>query len=485
MVRPDVVLEVFVLLALLAMLRLDGSLRRDALAGIALGAAVAVKFSGALLVPSFVLARCLLPPAEVRRPSAVLRGVAVAGAAALVTTLVFTPYAVLHAREFATGVGIQVGYHYEAERSGHVPYLEMLRTYLGVVRRGLGPAAWLLLAAPFALRKDRRWAVLAAFPVVALLVFSTSDVKRDRFLVPAFGVLAVMAAATFDRGARWLADRVGRPGLAALATAIGAAALAAAPLVRSIAHVRALRQPGSRDRALDWIQAHVPPRAAIVAGIADLGLDRSRYDVLPPTGYAPLDRALVAHAGWFVAPPALGESLGGLREAFRVDGRLVDASPPIAVFAADAGERPHLRAVALDAARLRVSENAAMVPAMFDDDPATAWTTAGAQAPGQWIEVDLGGARDVRRVDLAVGNRPNRRGALLRVFADDGSGWRRVRVAPGRPPVEEQPMDERGVTQVLVLEPARARALRIVQEGTDTHRWAVARLQVIAAEEGP
>jgi hypothetical protein len=91
----------------------------------------------------------------------------------------------------------------------------------------------------------------------------------------------------------------------------------------------------------------------------------------------------------------------------------------------------------------------------------------------------------VRRIDLALGNRPNRRGALLRVFADDGTGWRRVRVAPGRPPVEEQPIDERGVAQVLVLEPVRARRLRIVQDGSDPRRWAVARLDVHVAEDGP
>jgi hypothetical protein len=251
-----------------------------------------------------------------------------------------------------------------------------------------------------------------------------------------------------------------------------------------VRHVRALGQPGSRDRALDWIEVHVPRGSAIVAGAADLGLDRSRYDVLPLTGYAPLDRALVAHAGWMVAAPAAGESLGGLREAFRVDGRLVDASPPLAVFAVDEASRPRLRAVPLEAGRIRASENQGLVPAMLDDDPATAWTTEGAQSPGQWLEVDLGAPRDVRRIDLALGNRPNRRGALLHVFADDGTGWRRVRVAPGRPPVEEQPIDERGVAQVLVLEPVRARALRIVQEGADPRRWAVARLDVRVGEDG-
>lgn len=484
MVRPDVVLEVFVLLAMFTFLRLDGSLRRDLVAGMALGLAVAVKFSGGLLVPSFVLARLLLPSDPgARRVSSVLRGVAVAGGAALATGLILTPYAVWHASEFAAGVGVQVGYHYEAERSANIPYLEMMGTYLGVIRRGLGPAAWLLLAAPFVLWRDRRWAVLLAFPVVSLLVFSTSDVKRDRFLVPAFGILALAIGATLESVVRRLAEAIRRPHAAAAMMTAGALALAASPLSESWRWVRTLGEPGSRDRALDWIVAHVAPGSAIVTGIPDLGLDRSRYDVLAPSGFPPLDRALVAHAGWMVTTPAAGEALGGLREAFRAEGRLTDGSPPIAIYAVPDAARPRLRAIPLEAGRIRASENGALVPEMLDEDPATAWTTEGAQRPGQWLEVDLGGPADVRRIDLALGNRPNRRGALIRVFADDGTGWRRVRVLPGRPPIEEQRLDERGVAQVLVLEPVRARALRIVQDGSDPHRWAVARLTVHAAAD--
>jgi hypothetical protein len=310
-------------------------------------------------------------------------------------------------------------------------------------------------------------------------------VKRDRFLVPALGILALAIGATLEHVVRRLAEAIRRPHAAAAMMAVGTLVLAAAPFQESWRWVRALGQPGSRDRALDWIVAHVPPGSAIVNGIPDLGLDRSRYDVLAPSGFPPLDHALVAHAGWMVATPAAGEALGGLREVFRAEGRLTDGSPPIAISAVPDATRPRLRALPLDAGHIRASENGALVPEMLDDDPATAWTTEGAQRPGQWLEVDLGAPADVRRIDLALGNRPNRRGALLRVFADGGTGWRRVRVVPGRPPVEEQRLDERGVAQVLVLEPVRARALRIVQDGSDVHRWAVARLTVYAAPDGP
>src|SRR5262249_34556755 len=66
-VRPDVALEAFVLLALLAFRRLGPEPRGDLLAGAAVGAATAIKFTGVLLVPSYLLARGLAPGPRLRR----------------------------------------------------------------------------------------------------------------------------------------------------------------------------------------------------------------------------------------------------------------------------------------------------------------------------------------------------------------------------------------------------------------------------------
>src|SRR5262249_702389 len=57
MIRPDVALEAFVLLAFLAFERISPRWRDDLVAGVALGAATAVKWTGVFLAPSYVLYR--------------------------------------------------------------------------------------------------------------------------------------------------------------------------------------------------------------------------------------------------------------------------------------------------------------------------------------------------------------------------------------------------------------------------------------------
>src|SRR5438034_182734 len=97
MVRPDVVLQAFVLLAFLALLGIGERPARDARAGAAVGAAIAVKFTGLLLAPSYVAQRLLAPGPRAR-------GALFACAAALAVALCATPYALLHHEGFARGL---------------------------------------------------------------------------------------------------------------------------------------------------------------------------------------------------------------------------------------------------------------------------------------------------------------------------------------------------------------------------------------------
>ena len=196
MVRPDVVLETFVLLAFLALVRVGEARKWDALSGAALGAAVAVKFSGVLLAPSYAVKRLLAPG---RR----FTGLGLAVAAALAVFAVCSPYTLLDFDGFLAGARVQVGYHYEVRPRGPQHFWGMAVTYGRVLAKGLGVAGAALAVAGVALtrREWRTWLPLWIFPLVTVAVFSTAEVNRDRFLLPALGVLAVVRARPW-RGSR-------------------------------------------------------------------------------------------------------------------------------------------------------------------------------------------------------------------------------------------------------------------------------------------
>ena len=210
MVRPDVVLETFCLLAFLAFRGVGPGRGGDAIAGAALGAATAVKFSGILLLPSYLLRRTLEPGPR-------LRGLLIAGLCSAITFLLFTPYALLHGPEFVAGVGTQWSYHYSEPGS----YPRMVRGYLRVLGFAFGPASLLAVLGLFLVRRAwRDWAPLVVFPLVLVLTFATSDVRHERFVLPGLGIVALLAGASVQALRRRsaiaaaLLVRAGHPALA-------------------------------------------------------------------------------------------------------------------------------------------------------------------------------------------------------------------------------------------------------------------------------
>ena len=156
MIRPDVMLESFVLLALLAFGRLGPALGGDLRAGAALGAATAVKFSGALLAPAYAVARLLAPGPKLSR-------LGLAGLVAVAVFLLATPYALLHFRQFFGGIVVQWTAHY-GEAASTLSFGEIAAYYARAILRGLGPlgSALLALGVVSAVRSPRSWAPLLA-----------------------------------------------------------------------------------------------------------------------------------------------------------------------------------------------------------------------------------------------------------------------------------------------------------------------------------
>ena len=102
-----------------------------------------------------------------------------------------------------------------------------------------------------------------------------------------------------------------------------------------------------------------------------------------------------------------------------------------------------------------------------DDDATTRWTTAAAQQPGQYLQVDLGRPQRVRRVvlDTGVDAGDFPRGYELQT-SRDGARWRAVASGAGS-----------GQLTTIDFRSTTARFLRVVQTGAAGSWWSVADLR--------
>ena len=160
MVRPDVVLEAFVLLAFLGFARVGRRASGDWTAGALVGAATAVKFTGVLLAPAYVAVRLL-------RPGRRVAGLVLAGTASIAVFAVCSPYSVAEMGRAFGGASTQVAYHYGERPRGAQSLVGMAWTYGLVLRKAVGPLAIALAIAGAVLgRRDwRRFLPLWVFPL--------------------------------------------------------------------------------------------------------------------------------------------------------------------------------------------------------------------------------------------------------------------------------------------------------------------------------
>jgi 4-amino-4-deoxy-L-arabinose transferase-like glycosyltransferase len=466
MVRPDVVLQAFTLAALLALVRVGERPRGDLLSGLALGLAGAVKFSAAFLVPSYLLRRLVVPGP--RR-----RGTLLAGAVAVGVFVVASPYAVLHVGDFIAGVRAQVGYHYQDRGLGPVSYLRMVLFYLEVGPKALGWPAVLLAFAGLvpAVRAWRVWGPFLLLPVVAIGVLATSDVRHDRFLLPALSVAFVLAGLGAEHLAR------GRRGAF---VALGALACVM-PLGDTIIYLRGVAAPSTRDRVLDAVAARAPRGSLVVSTVERLGLDPTRVEVLELAGLIDRQRAEVLEADFVVSTdrddPASLAGLGKVLEAVPVNPW---NGPLLSVWEVPASLKPARRRLRLEPGWLSASESLADLPQACDGRDDTWWRTDAVQRPGDWLQVTLPVPVRLDRIELDVdGN--GRLGAreLELLVSRDGGGLAPVATRAGRPPLDDQRVEGKTHSQVLLLTPpVLARSFRLVLTRPGAHRWGVAELRV-------
>lgn len=279
MIEVDVPLAFFVTAALVAILGvLDSPTRRRYLvAGLAVGLAASVKYTGALLalplLAAHLLARRAHPGQEIGQRTgqaasqeaspggrAEWGSLLSAGVVAVAAFVITSPYVLFDFSSFRDAFSVE-GHHM---RLGHFglgdePALVFYLRALG--ERMIGWPALLAGLAGLGWRAARRregWAlVLAAWVVVYGVAISTWAMMADRYALPLVPPLLVCAVAGALDLATAAARRVQRPGVHNLSQSILLAILAVSMLAGLPAH-RRMAAPDARSLAREWIERAIP-----------------------------------------------------------------------------------------------------------------------------------------------------------------------------------------------------------------------------------
>jgi hypothetical protein len=234
------------------------------LAGVGLGLAAATKYTGGIvLLPLLgaVAAQYIAPGGQ--RPA--LRGLAIAGGAALVAFLVMNPYALLDFNAFKDGLDHQTTVADDALGKLGLTQNSGTLYYLWTFTWGLG---WIPLFAAIggvvALWRDERRlvAMLAPAPVLFVLFMGSQQRYFGRWLMPVFPMVCLLAAYAMLELADWGSRRA--PALRPTFLALATVALCGQGVVYSLHNGLVLSRADTRNLTREWLVQHVPVRTKIV-----------------------------------------------------------------------------------------------------------------------------------------------------------------------------------------------------------------------------
>jgi hypothetical protein len=254
-VRPDILLQSLGILGLLLLHRAAQRTTPDLRAGSLVGVATAIKFTGVLLWPSYVVARLL--GGGPRRCGRLL----VASVVIPLLVVACTPFAVIHATSYRGGPPAQLAMYYQGHFAAR--FLGNLHYYLADIAHTLGAIAVAALAVGTVVllrRRPRLWGSALLHPVVVVTVMSTAVLVFPRLVIPGMPPVYLAAGA----GIAWVGSlavwRAWRP--AVLVALLVAAAWA--PARASLELATGAARPSIADRALDWVETSVPRPSVFV-----------------------------------------------------------------------------------------------------------------------------------------------------------------------------------------------------------------------------
>lgn len=467
-VTPDVLVGAAMLGALLVLARGPGG-RAETIAGVALGAATAVKYTGLLLAPAIAADRLTRGRA---------RGLVRAALAAALTFAACAPFALLQLRRQGTELTWALQSYYGRDAAANrfaQGDASAAAAPLLIVAGALGPVgcALALLAVPL-FRPRRALIPLVTVLVAAAVALLPANLVFPRHLVPVAVVTPVLAAAGWRGVADLLpAGRVRRAALAILAiAALAAPAAASARLV-----ARYLRVPAV-DRAAEWIEGRVGAPARIAVSMDRFALDPARFEVRSIPSLRGLPREAARRFDLVLATRREAEGWPGFERVATFESEEQDAGLSLVVLR-PLNERP---SVPSPPDRLGASHDEAGVSAAWDRDPATVWKAP--EGPG-WVEARWTDAVDVDRVEVEAGPEA---GAwpqdLVLLGATDGRAFQEVDAFMLRPNRPAKQLRGGPHGQVYVLTPPRPLlALRIERRAGGP--WSLAAVRVFALTGRP
>lgn len=117
--------------------------------------------------------------------------------------------------------------------------------------------------------------------------------------------------------------------------------------------------------------------------------------------------------------------------------------------------------------KLSASASGEPLANMVDGDSGTRWTSGQQQAPGQWVQIDLGSVQGVKQLDMDAGSNDYARGYQVYVSTDGANWGNPVATGAGTAPYTS-----------IQLGSQQARYLRIVQTASSTQWWSIVELNV-------
>lgn len=282
LIRTDVQMTVFVLLATLASLNIlqRGRLRDHVLAGIFVGLGVATKWPAALIVMSPVAAALAhgLPQRRVLRPLALLAG------SAAVTLFAVSPFLLLDYATVAQNLGGEARPMHPGATGGS--FLDNLSWYVrGPLLESFGITGLVAALAGSVLALRDRRALIAVLPGVAAfcVVIATRSLVWERWIVPLLPFLALAIAAAVCALGNWLRVRFRQP---VTGFELVAAALLLVPMTAATSAGQAERATDTRQSAADWIKANAPRGSTVLVEHAAFDLLQAGWELRFPLGSA-------------------------------------------------------------------------------------------------------------------------------------------------------------------------------------------------------